>query len=209
MWRIKRGDQEFVAASTAELQQWACAGNVVATDYVFNPVLERWMYATEVAEIKAALAGRAQYARRWATPTWVTVTLVLLALGAIPALIVSQRGPGSGHGPETHGNRPPPAPIGAKSLEGLNALTRVKMGADLYDSYEQEGDALTIHLNPQLWNRLPPGEQRQLCDVLTRGKFMREMRVNATLLYVINTHVGTIGRNGNDQWFSPELQSLR
>jgi hypothetical protein len=51
-WKIKRGEDEFTAPDTATLRSWAANGRVVSTDYVFNPVLQRWMYASETGEIK-------------------------------------------------------------------------------------------------------------------------------------------------------------
>lgn len=99
----------------------------------------------------------------------------------------------------------------AASLERLNSIVQEQTGYNLYERYEIEanGNSVTIYLNPNLWNRLPPGEQRQLCDLLAGGKFMSEMSLSSALLYVGRTLVGGIGRRGDSQWFSPELDSLK
>ena len=50
-WKLRRGEQEWPVKDVAELQEWANAGRLVSSDYVYNPTLEKWMYASEVAEI--------------------------------------------------------------------------------------------------------------------------------------------------------------
>ena len=62
-WKIKRDDREFMAPDTATLQLWAKEGHVVATDYVLNPTLDRWMYAREVAELANHFAVNRQASR--------------------------------------------------------------------------------------------------------------------------------------------------
>jgi hypothetical protein len=56
-WQIKRGEQVFLAPDIATLQQWTQEGRVLPGDYVFNPILQRWMYASELAELRAAWHG--------------------------------------------------------------------------------------------------------------------------------------------------------
>ena len=56
VWRIRIGDQEYAAASLQELQGWHSAGRFTDTDYVYNPILGKWLYAAEVAELKKAPA---------------------------------------------------------------------------------------------------------------------------------------------------------
>ena len=114
--------------------------------------------------------------------------------------------------PKGHDSSPSPAtPRSAASLERLNSFIHEKTGRNLYERYviEDNGDSVTIYLNPSLWNSLSSGEQRQLCDFIAMGKFMSEMNLSSALLYVGNTLVGGIGRSGGNQWFSPELNSLR
>lgn len=55
-WKVRLGEEELSVDGVAELQEWARTGRISATDYVYNPVLGRWMYATEAAEI-ADLVG--------------------------------------------------------------------------------------------------------------------------------------------------------
>ena len=56
-WRVRVGDDEYVAASTEVLQEWYGTGRVRAEHYVLHPVLNKWMYAGEVQELRAALAA--------------------------------------------------------------------------------------------------------------------------------------------------------
>jgi len=52
-WKLKRGDEEYVVPNVAKLREWAVEGRVLKDDYVFNPVLGRWMYARELGELAA------------------------------------------------------------------------------------------------------------------------------------------------------------
>jgi HEAT repeat. len=55
-WKLRRGDSEWPVESIAILQEWARSGRVNRSDYVFNPILEKWMYAEEVIELRALIA---------------------------------------------------------------------------------------------------------------------------------------------------------
>lgn len=58
VYRLKRGEQEFqVRGGIARLQEAARLGRVVPSDYVYNPVLERWMYARDMAELQGQLGA--------------------------------------------------------------------------------------------------------------------------------------------------------
>lgn len=59
-WKIKRGDSEFTAENDEALQLWAKEGRLVESDYVFNPTLQKWMYARETAELAGAFSLKAQ-----------------------------------------------------------------------------------------------------------------------------------------------------
>jgi hypothetical protein len=54
-WRIRVADGEYVAPSTEVLQEWFLNGRVRAEHYVFHPLLEKWMYAAEVQELRTAV----------------------------------------------------------------------------------------------------------------------------------------------------------
>lgn len=56
-WKLRRGDSEWPIESIAMLQEWATSGRVTGSDYVFNPILEKWMYAEEVIELRALIAN--------------------------------------------------------------------------------------------------------------------------------------------------------
>lgn len=77
-WKIRRGDDEFTAPDVETLRGWAAEGRVVGSDYVMNPMLNRWMYASEAVE----LAGI--YSRHAATATanhWNRTSFAVAALG--------------------------------------------------------------------------------------------------------------------------------
>lgn len=54
-WKIRRGDSEWPAESIAILQEWAKSGRLNGSDYIFNPILEKWMYAADVLELRSSL----------------------------------------------------------------------------------------------------------------------------------------------------------
>jgi hypothetical protein len=55
-WRVRRGDSEWPVESFAALQDSAMAGRLNESDYIFNPVLAKWMYAHEVLELRGSIA---------------------------------------------------------------------------------------------------------------------------------------------------------
>jgi hypothetical protein len=57
-WKIKRGDQEFTCGSADTLRQWAGDGRIQREDYVFNPVMEKWLYAKDTAEIQTCFSKK-------------------------------------------------------------------------------------------------------------------------------------------------------
>lgn len=76
-YKMKRGDKEYPAQSLAELRQWALKGNLVGSDYVFNPTLGKWTYAREMEELKASFPASKN------GNTLVAVGAVLILLGAL------------------------------------------------------------------------------------------------------------------------------
>ena len=57
-WKVRRGEQEWPADDAATLRAWAESGKIVGSDYVFNPILQKWVYASEIAEINDIFANR-------------------------------------------------------------------------------------------------------------------------------------------------------
>ena len=66
-WQIKRGESQFAAPDLETLEAWARTGNVVQTDYVFNPILQQWMYAKDLGELQAVF-GKPESAGRERQP---------------------------------------------------------------------------------------------------------------------------------------------
>ena len=52
-FKVKHNGQEFVTSSIEQLESWINEGQVSLTDYVYNPILKKWMYLRELAEIES------------------------------------------------------------------------------------------------------------------------------------------------------------
>jgi hypothetical protein len=53
-WKVRRGTEKFPVRDETMLREWANTDRIRADDHVFNPVLEKWMYAPDVAQIAGA-----------------------------------------------------------------------------------------------------------------------------------------------------------
>jgi hypothetical protein len=53
-WKAKRGSEELSFEDVGMLREHARQGKVGRSDYVFNPILEKWMYAADVLELREA-----------------------------------------------------------------------------------------------------------------------------------------------------------
>jgi|SRR5581483_1170825 len=51
-WIARIDERDYPADSAQTLRTWAQEGRLKASDYVFNPTLQRWMYAREAEELK-------------------------------------------------------------------------------------------------------------------------------------------------------------
>lgn len=88
-WKVKRGEQEFTAASVGMLREWATSGRVLGADLVFHPVLERWMYAKELAELAAFFPQAPQVVITKPATSLVTKgCAILLAIAGLFALLI-------------------------------------------------------------------------------------------------------------------------
>jgi hypothetical protein len=56
-WKAKRGDQEWAVGGIEEIRAAAKAGRAFPDDYIFNPVLNQWMYAKDLAELSDAFGA--------------------------------------------------------------------------------------------------------------------------------------------------------
>jgi hypothetical protein len=57
-WKLKRGDEEYVAENFAKVEWWARNGMVRPGDYIYNPVLDRWMYARDMPDVAPLITYR-------------------------------------------------------------------------------------------------------------------------------------------------------
>ena len=51
-WKLKQGSQETAIDGVATLKRWTTEGRIQRDDYVFNPVLGKWLYAKDTVEIQ-------------------------------------------------------------------------------------------------------------------------------------------------------------
>ena len=51
-WKLKKAEEEFMCPDVATLKQWGKEGRISIDDYVFNPILNQWLYAKDVAELQ-------------------------------------------------------------------------------------------------------------------------------------------------------------
>ncbi len=52
-FKVKSHGEELTTSSIEELENWIHEGLISLTDYVYNPVLKKWMYVQDLAEIKS------------------------------------------------------------------------------------------------------------------------------------------------------------
>jgi len=107
-YRLKRGEAEFHVPGLDRLREYARSGRVVASDYVFNPVLERWMYARDMAELQGEFGSveRAKESKQGHRTAWLLfllsilcglllnrfVGVVLFVAAIVVAVMASQKG---------------------------------------------------------------------------------------------------------------------
>jgi hypothetical protein len=60
-WQIKRGDKTaWSARSLAEVREWFNDGRIVDADCVLHPVLQKWLYVRDLAELNDLRDGTAR-----------------------------------------------------------------------------------------------------------------------------------------------------
>lgn len=52
-FKVKRNGQELIASDIEELKEWIHKGQIALSDYAYNPILKKWMYVQEFAEIES------------------------------------------------------------------------------------------------------------------------------------------------------------
>ncbi|HXH37161.1 MAG TPA: hypothetical protein VNN08_00895 [Thermoanaerobaculia bacterium] len=52
LWLIQRGSSQFTAPDAATFEEWVAAGRIAEDDYVYNPILARWLLARETPEFR-------------------------------------------------------------------------------------------------------------------------------------------------------------
>lgn len=57
-FKVKHNGQELVASDIEELKEWLHKGQITLTDYAYNPILKKWMYVRELAEIESIVKER-------------------------------------------------------------------------------------------------------------------------------------------------------
>lgn len=87
-WKLKRGEEEWAVGTAATLKEWAGKGLIAQDDYVFNPILEKWVYARDVAEISPTFSVKvARERKEWVNhASWVMFLLSVILLFVSPIL---------------------------------------------------------------------------------------------------------------------------
>jgi len=50
-WKLRADDKELTAADTATLKKWVTEGTILPEHCAFHPVLQKWMYVSDIEEI--------------------------------------------------------------------------------------------------------------------------------------------------------------
>ena len=57
-WKTRQPDgAEQTIGTLAALKEWASAGRIVKTDYVWNPIVQRWQLAADTIELTGIVGG--------------------------------------------------------------------------------------------------------------------------------------------------------
>jgi len=81
-WMVRVGEKEYQAKSLDELKRWFETKFISPADYVYHPVLERWMYARELEELQP-LMPQQQLAPSWHPGVAGVLSLVIPGAGQI------------------------------------------------------------------------------------------------------------------------------
>ena len=57
-FKVKSHGKELTTSSIEELENWIHEGLISLTDYVYNPILKKWMYVRDLAEIESIVKER-------------------------------------------------------------------------------------------------------------------------------------------------------
>lgn len=85
-FKVKHNGQELVASDIEELKEWLHKGQITLTDYAYNPILKKWMYVRELAEIESIIKEResSTQANQYNQMSFVFAGLGLLMLFIFP-----------------------------------------------------------------------------------------------------------------------------
>lgn len=85
-FRVKHNGQEIVASDIEELKEWFHKGQITLADYAYNPILKKWMYVRELAEIESIVKEResSTQANQYNQTSFVFAGLGLLMLLVFP-----------------------------------------------------------------------------------------------------------------------------
>lgn len=54
-WKCRVGENEYTARDVPMLQSWARHGRITPDTYVFHPLLNKWIYARELEELRGVI----------------------------------------------------------------------------------------------------------------------------------------------------------
>ena len=78
-WTVKVNDTEYNAPSTEILRQWYSEGRLTTASYIFHPLMQKWMYATEVEELRELMRP----VRSWSPGVAALLSLLIPGAGQI------------------------------------------------------------------------------------------------------------------------------
>jgi hypothetical protein len=85
-FKVKRGAQEVEVPDIETLRQYVIEGHIKLSDYVYNPILSKWMYAQELAELEDIVNKQQSTAKsmQYNKMSWTFAGFGLLVLFVFP-----------------------------------------------------------------------------------------------------------------------------
>lgn len=85
-FKVKHNGQELATSDIEELKEWLHKGRIALTDYAYNPILKKWMYVRELAEIESIVKQKdsSTQANQYNQMSFVFAGLGLLMLFILP-----------------------------------------------------------------------------------------------------------------------------
>jgi hypothetical protein len=93
-WRLRNDSGESPVSGVAALCDLVREGKLKASDYVYNPTLDKWMYAADVLELRGAFAPAAPKRRMGNTEATAIGCAFIVAVAFVGWLFIALLGSG-------------------------------------------------------------------------------------------------------------------